>query len=59
MVHAMQVVVLATQGAFDLGLSALLDTLGTVNDLASTMDAIAVAISVTLAGVRDLRSRHG
>jgi transcriptional regulator GlxA family with amidase domain len=48
----MQVVVLALQGAFDLGLSALLDTLGTANELASTMEPPAVAINVTLAGVR-------
>src|SRR5260370_26048472 len=51
-VLAMQVVVLALQGAFDLGLSALLDTLGTANELASTMEPPAAAINVTLAGVR-------
>ncbi|MEA3160862.1 MAG: hypothetical protein QOD95_2410, partial [Gammaproteobacteria bacterium] len=33
-VLAMHVFVLALQGAFDLGLSALLDTLGTANELA-------------------------
>jgi transcriptional regulator GlxA family with amidase domain len=48
----MQVVVLALQGAFDLGLSALLDTLGTANELASSMDVPAAAINVTLVGVR-------
>src|SRR4029077_12887465 len=52
MVLAMQVLVLALQGAFDLGLSALLDTLGTSNELASTMEPPAAAINVTLAGVR-------
>jgi len=52
MVLAMQVVVLALQGAFDLGLSALLDTLGTANELAGTMEPPAAAIGVTLAGVR-------
>jgi transcriptional regulator GlxA family with amidase domain len=52
MVLAMEVLVLALQGAFDLGLSALLDTLGTANELASTMEPPAVAINVTLAGVR-------
>src|SRR5258708_12565137 len=52
MVLAMQVVVLALQGAFDLGLSALLDTLGTANELAGTMQPPAAAINVTLAGMR-------
>jgi len=56
----MQVVVLALQGAFDLGLSALLDTLGTANELASTMDPPAAAINVTLAGVqRRVRTAQG
>jgi hypothetical protein len=50
MVLAMQVVVLALQGVFDLGLSALLDTLGTANELASITGA--TAIKVTLVGVR-------
>jgi transcriptional regulator GlxA family with amidase domain len=50
MVLAMQVVVLALQGAFDLGLSALLDTLGTANELAGMTGA--TAIKVTLVGVR-------
>jgi hypothetical protein len=44
MVLAMQVVVLALQGAFDLGLLAILDTLGTANELASTMGGSAVAV---------------
>jgi hypothetical protein len=51
-VLAMHVLVLALQGAFDLGLSALLDTLGTANELASAMDAPTAAIDVTLVGVR-------
>ena len=51
-VLAMQVLVLALQGAFDLGLSALLDTLRTANELASTMDAPTAAINVTVVGVR-------
>jgi len=37
-VLAMHVLVLALQGTFDLGLSALLDTLGTANELATTID---------------------
>jgi len=37
-VLAMDVLVLALQDAFDLGLSALLDTLGTANELASAMN---------------------
>ena len=51
-VLAMKVSVLALQGAFDLGLSALLDTLGTANELARTMNAPTVAIHVTVVGVR-------
>jgi hypothetical protein len=51
-VLAMHVLVLALQGTFDLGLSALLDTLGTANELASAMDAPTAAINVTLVGVR-------
>ena len=51
-VLAMDVLVLALQGAFDLGLSALLDTLGTANQLATTMDAPTAAINVTVVGVR-------
>src|SRR5258708_12359032 len=51
-VLAMHVLVLALQGSFDLGLSALLDTLGTANELATTMDAPTAAINVTLVGVR-------
>jgi hypothetical protein len=43
-VLARDVLVLALQGAFDLGLSALLDTLGTANELATTMDAPTAAI---------------
>ena len=43
---------LALQGAFDLGLSALLDTLGTANELASTMSMPSVAFNVSLVGVR-------
>jgi transcriptional regulator GlxA family with amidase domain len=52
MVLAMHVFVLALQGAFDLGLSALLDTLGTANELASAMDTPAPAFNVTVVGVR-------
>lgn len=56
----MQVVVLALQGAFDLGLSALLDTLGTANELASTMEPPAAAINVALAGMqRRVRTARG
>jgi hypothetical protein len=48
----MHVLVLALQGTFDLGLSALLDTLGTANELAGAMDAPTAAIKVTVAGVQ-------
>jgi transcriptional regulator GlxA family with amidase domain len=51
-VLAMRVFVLALQGAFDLGLSALLDTLGTANELASAMDTPTAAFDVTVVGVR-------
>ena len=51
-VLAMDVSVLALQGAFDLGLSALLDTLGTANELARTMNTPTVAINVTVVGLR-------
>src|SRR3984957_12460967 len=51
-VLAMEVSVLAMQGAFDLGLSALLDTLGTAKELAGTMNAPTVTINVTVVGVR-------
>src|ERR1700732_692071 len=51
-VLAMHVLVLALQGTFDLGLSALLDTLGTANELATAMDAPTAAINVTVVGVR-------
>lgn len=56
----MQVCVLAMDGAFDIGLSAVLDTLGTANELASTMDFPPPAIEVTLVGVRRrVRTAHG
>jgi transcriptional regulator GlxA family with amidase domain len=59
-VLAMQVSVLAMDGAFDLGLSTVLDTLGTANELASTMDSPSPAIEVTLIGVRRrVRTAHG
>ena len=44
--------VLTLQGAFDLGLSALLDTIGTANDLAASLTPPTAAIKVTVAGVR-------
>jgi transcriptional regulator GlxA family with amidase domain len=43
---------MALQGAFDLGLSAILDTLGTANELAGATDTPRVAIDVTVVGVR-------
>jgi len=52
MVLAMLVHVLALHGAFDLGLSALLDTIGTANDLAASLTPRTAAIKVTVAGVR-------
>jgi transcriptional regulator GlxA family with amidase domain len=51
-VLAMHVLVMTLQGTFDLGLSALLDTLGTANELATTMDTSTPAIDVTVVGVR-------
>jgi transcriptional regulator GlxA family with amidase domain len=59
-VLAMKVFVLAMQGAFDLGLSTVLDTLGTASELATTMDPAPPAIEVTLVGVRRrVRTAHG
>jgi transcriptional regulator GlxA family with amidase domain len=56
----MNVNVLALQGTFDLGLSALLDTLGTANELASTMNIPTTAIKVSLVGVqRRVRTAQG
>jgi len=48
----MNVHVLALQGAFDLGLSALLDTIGTANELAASVTPSTPAIKVTVVGVR-------
>src|ERR1700722_2564943 len=59
-VLAMDVSVLTLQGTFDLGLSALLDTLGTANELAHTMNTRTAAINVTVVGVRRrLRTAQG
>src|ERR1700716_1867877 len=59
-VLAMNVNVVAMQGTFDLGLSALLDTLGTANELASTMNIPTTAIKVSLVGVqRRVRTAQG
>src|SRR4030081_2675617 len=56
----MQGPVLALDGAFDLGLALVLDTLGTANEVAGTMDSAPPAIEVTLAGVRNrLRTAQG
>jgi transcriptional regulator GlxA family with amidase domain len=56
----MDVNVIALQGTFDLGLSALLDTLGTANELASTMNIPTTAIKVSLVGVqRRVRTAQG
>ena len=56
----MKVTVLALDGAFDLGLAAVLDTLGTANEAAGTMDSAPPAIEVTVAGVRSrLRTAQG
>ena len=56
----MDVNVVALQGTFDLGLSALLDTLGTANELASTMNIPTTAIKVSLVGVqRRVRTAQG
>src|SRR3984957_20213787 len=51
-VLAMHVLVLTLQGTFDLGLSALLDTLGTATELATAMAVPTAAIKVTVVGVR-------
>jgi transcriptional regulator GlxA family with amidase domain len=48
----MRVLVLTLQGTFDLGLSALLDTLGTAAELASATAVPTAAIKVTVVGVR-------
>jgi hypothetical protein len=56
----MRITVLVLDGAFDLGLAAVLDTLGTANEVAGTMDPAPAAIEVTLAGVRSrLRTAQG
>lgn len=48
----MNVFVLALDGVFDIGFSALLDTLGTANELAPTLGARKALFTVTLIGVR-------
>jgi transcriptional regulator GlxA family with amidase domain len=48
----MRINVLAIDGVFDLGLSSVLDTLGTANELAPTLDPPVPPIEVALVGVR-------
>ncbi len=59
-VPVMQIHVLVVDGAFDLGLSAVLDTLGTANELAATLDPPLPAMEVTRVGVRHrVQTAHG
>jgi transcriptional regulator GlxA family with amidase domain len=51
-VLAMQITLLAMQGAFDLGLAAVLDTLEVANELAATMDSPPPPLGVTLVGMQ-------
>jgi transcriptional regulator GlxA family with amidase domain len=50
-VLAMQITLLAMQGAFDLGLAAVLDTLETANELAASMESPPARLGVTLVGI--------
>src|ERR1700744_4434006 len=50
-VLAMQITILAMQGAFDLGLAAVLDTLETANELPATMESPPPPLFVTLVGI--------
>jgi hypothetical protein len=50
-VFAMQITLLAMQGAFDLGLAAVLDTLETANELAASMESPPPPLGVTLVGI--------
>ena len=56
----MNIHVLAIDGVFDLGLASVLDTLGTANELAATLDPPVQPISVTLVGARrNVRTAQG
>ncbi len=57
MISDMRIVLLATEGMFDTGLSVLLDTLGTANDLSAEPDQRA-HFQVQIAGVRDRVATH-
>jgi transcriptional regulator GlxA family with amidase domain len=59
-VLAMRITILTMQGAFDLGLAAVLDTLETANELAGSMDLPPPPLEVTLAGLqRRVRTARG
>ncbi len=56
----MRINVLAIDGVFDLGLSSVLDTLGTANELAATLDPPVPPVEVAIVGVRrDVRTAQG
>jgi transcriptional regulator GlxA family with amidase domain len=56
----MKIHVLAIDGVFDLGLSSVLDTLGTANELASMLDPPPAPLMVTVVGARrHVRTAHG
>ena len=56
----MKIHVLAIDGVFDLGLSSVLDTLGTANELGAMLDPAPAPLEVTVVGARRrVRTAHG
>lgn len=56
----MHIHILVLDGAFDLGLAALTDALGTANELAASLDEVPPPVDVTLVGVRSrVRTAQG
>jgi transcriptional regulator GlxA family with amidase domain len=56
----MRIYVLALNGVFDTGLSTLLDTFGTANELAESSGTSSTRFNVTIVGVRPrVRTSHG
>jgi len=51
-IFAMRICVLALDGVFDIGLSALLDTFGTANEVAETATDVSTRFEVAVIGVR-------
>ncbi|MDB6084783.1 MAG: helix-turn-helix domain protein [Gammaproteobacteria bacterium] len=52
--------VLIMDGVFDIGLSSVLDTVGTANELAGTLESPVPPIGITMVGVRHrVRTAHG